>query len=205
MAQRTSHIIDGVDRGGKPHKEPEKVAAAIAEYEGEDLMEVDGHQITPLELALYRAASRPLRKGEEGHGGMRFLKDVCDEIGTSVDTLTRMKRKSWWKELDRVFVEDGLRDFQKDLIANRGVILEGALAVARGTDENDKTANARVQMAKALMEGGSNPFINRKPNIQITHNTQNNTLNLDPEKFRKMSRTELFEFARTGKRPQEVE
>lgn len=207
MTQRATHIIDGLDRGGKPHKNEALVTAAIAEFLGEILPEVDGHQITPLEWAAYQASCELVEVERNGIARVRSRAsvEVCAKVGIAQRTLTSMKATGWWKEMDRIFVEERQKDFHRELSANQGVILEGGLAVSRGDDPGDKTANAKVQMVKAFMESGADPIINRRPNVNITHNTQHNILNIDPGKFRDMSKAELFEFARTGKRPMVTE
>ena len=193
-SQREAHMIDGVDRGGKPHRDPERVADIIAEYDGDQMPDLGDHTLKPLELRVFEMFC----DGKE-------VTEIAEAVGLSERTIKYWKKKPWWTEMRRQFIDDRTQGLYQRIAARAEEIEAGYFRVINGTDKQDKTANAVIQGVKVFAEMGPDPLINRKPNVLITHNTQNNILNADPDKFRAMSQSELFEFARTGKRPQELE
>ena len=153
-----------------------------------DIVDGRGRPLTPRHYQAFWAYCAGLKPAEIAKTG-----------NIAVATYWTWKLEPWWKELYKRFVEDRQAEFLTKLMDKNQEVLDGFLDVANSRDA--KTASARVQGVKVLAEMGPNPLINRRPHIQITNNTQMNTLNLNPEKYRGMTREELFEYARTGKRP----
>lgn len=109
----------------------------------------------------------------------------------------------WWiQEVDRMITE-GQNVFALELAENGLEIAKGMLAVAKGTDKTDKTANARVQAGKVFSEIGKSPLINRRPQLNIQNNTLINNIPVGESMMKGWTQDQLNEYARTGRKPEE--
>ena len=155
---------------------------------------------TPVKYRHQRAMELWYETGDSHKAEAALAKEG---ITLSASYIRDLMCQPWWKEGLRRILTEAQSKYTVILAKNAETIADGLVEVAKGTDKTDKTANARVQAAGKFMEMGSDPLINRRPQVAITHNTQTNVLNLDPDKYKDLSKDELLEFARTGKMPEE--
>ena len=92
--------------------------------------------------------------------------DVAKEMGISRGAIQIWARKGWWKKEVERHLEDTQADYHKGLRDLGEDILGGVRDVAQSRE--DKTAAARVNLAKLASEVGKNPLIDKKgTNINI--------------------------------------
>ncbi len=130
------------------------------------------------------------------------LKEAQETMGISRSAANAWQNEGWFIKMQDDLIDRQQRRYLGQLSSGVDRIVDGMMHVADSRDA--KTANARVALGGRYAEMGKNPIIDKRPRVSITHNTQLNTLNIDSGKFREMSKEELFEFARTGKRPEQI-
>ncbi len=156
---------------------------------------VCGHRVTSTEWRAFEVMVLG-----EGKTVKEIVAQLTHEgFKITIWALSWWRRQDWWKQM----VCDNMRDSQETFLAilskNAPALANGMVDVAKGTHKDDRTASARVNAAKVFMEAGTEPIINRRPQVQITHNTQTNVLTLDPSKYHEMSAEEVFAHARGEK------
>ncbi len=113
--------------------------------------------------------------------------------GVDISSIKRWRHGPIWRALSQDFLRRHQEDMAIRLAARVDVLADGVIEVADGTDKKDSTANARVQAGRLFLEAGDDPMINRRPNVQIQHNTFNTQGALDINKVRELSREEILE------------
>ncbi len=165
---------------------------------------VDGHPMLPwywrtLELVL-----------KDGLTSNEVVKQLNDEGFTGVGgkeidyyMVRSIRRKAW-------FVEESKQNVLEAAQTTSAIIAEGAAdagrafnAVMKGEEKYAKFGNAVMQGNKIIYEAGSEPLIDRKPRVQITHNKQINILSVDSKRFENLTQEQVNEYARTGELPPE--
>jgi predicted ATP-dependent endonuclease of OLD family len=112
------------------------------------------------------------------------------------------KRKEWWIETRRKYLEAQQEDFENGLNNIQDEILAGYRDVMQNRDV--RTAMARVSGAKLFMEHGNNPMIKKTPSTLIQNNVNMNPARIDPEKVKELSQADLIEIARTNIIPESI-
>lgn len=147
-----------------------------------DLPTVAGHVLEPNEWT-----------GFETYSDTGNMERAAEAAGVTAWTIWRWRGLEWWKELHRQFIQHRQEWFHQQMASKAEDILDGLFEVIDGDDKTDKTANARVQAAKLFMEAGSDPIINRRPEVQIQHNKFEHHGTLNINKVRELGRERILE------------
>jgi hypothetical protein len=174
--------------GNSPAKmDEDKVAPFLAEIDESALPEVYGHQLNARQWLAFQVYWDP----ERGKG---LPSTTAKYLGAAVATIHMWRKSMWWGKLSEQLILDGQRDFHAKLVAGREKILEGVWKAVDPTNENDRTAMAKVQMAKVFGEMGKEPLINRRTNVEVINNTQVTNLLVNESMLRQFTMEELQEY-----------
>ena len=109
--------------------------------ETEIVRNVAGHDITQAEWKAYEM----LCAGKK-------VDQIALEVNRATRTINEWKSSEWWRELDTQFFSKNQEDFKRRMAADMPAIYNEMMGIITGADKEDRTANARVQMIKAIME-----------------------------------------------------
>jgi len=127
-------------------------------------------------------------------------------------TIRTWRHKEWWAKMYQRYVAGSTMDFHMALASAAPDIAQGLIDVAKGTNIEDRTANARVRAAEVYAKtaaAGQVPLLNTKPELNINNSTTNNlTIHgvLDHDKIRDLGRSDpaaILEMVHTGNIPEE--
>lgn len=155
---------------------------------------INGHQITVFEWRCFKAYV-------DANGNKLA---AAREMQCTRQNFYRFEVEPWWKWLcDRYIVSEQRRTHVS--IARRMHLAADTLVdVMVNSSPHDRTAGARVNAAKTVLEVGNDPLIKKSPSLQINQNIINNHGTINIAKLKELSPEKLHEIAETLEIPLEA-
>lgn len=160
--------------------------------EGE-LPVVMGHQLT---MQNWKALQGFVLTGKYTEGARR--------AGVSKPAIYLWHNQPWWQAMMRDYIKRSRERTLIDTARNYERAIGTLESVMDATDKADKTAQARVNAARTVMELGEEPILNRRPNVQVQTNILHNHGTLNIERLRGKSSDQWLDIWATGKVPEDV-
>lgn len=164
--------------------------------EGGPLPVIMGHQLRMREAMGFQTYIRT---------GNKF--EAARQTGVHVSTIKKWCKLPWWIAMEQQFLKEVRRQTLVDVHRNHEKAVSTLAGVMDIKDESEaaqKTAQARVNAARTLLELGDDPVLNRRPNVQVNQNILHNHGTISIERLREQGTDKLLEMFATGKVPDEV-
>lgn len=135
-------------------------------------------------------------------------KETAAAAGISLQSMYIMKRKDWWKELCKTYLETAQDKLHLGLSSKVGDLVESISKIWDGTFDEPKLANAVVKsmevftkLGKAHSKASTSPLMQAKADLYIdnsTHTTNQNYFDMKPY-YNQMTLEEAAQYSKDGK------
>ena len=164
------------------------------DWDGNELPVINGHQITLFEARCFKAYV-------DSNGNKSA---AAKALQCTRQNFYRFEVEPWWRWLCDRYIVSEQRRTHVNLARRMHLAADTLFDVMTNTSPDDRTAGARVNAAKTVLEVGNDPLIKKSPSLQINQNIINNHGTINIAKLKGLAPDKLHEIAETLEIPLEA-
>lgn len=133
---------------------------------------------------------------------------AAEAAGVSKRSFYLWRQQPWWKLWVQLRQKTRQEDFAEKYFSLDNKLASAASAILDGDVKYSKFSTAVRGMLRDRLEAGVAPIVDRRPQVNIQNNTQNNTIKISDEKLKQVAASNpgaLREYLANGVKPPELE